>query len=87
MICLPYIGQKLDLTKCSLCKICDETFARKFHFNSHEIRHTREMSITCNTCGKLSKQNGKSEIPEMIHSKEIYFSLEFTCKRVVEILY
>ena len=86
VIWLPYIGQSEDLTKCCLCKICGKIFARQFNFNNHEIRHTGETSLTCNTCGKLSIQNGKSEILKMIHSKEIYFRCEFTFKHVVDIL-
>ena len=35
---------------------------------------TPEKQLTCNTCGKLSIQNGKLKILKMTHSTEIYFS-------------
>ena len=39
---------------------------------------TPEKQLTCNTCGKLSIQNGKLEILKMTHSTEMTHSTAMT---------
>ena len=70
---LPVQGK--GLTKLCLFKICYKSFARKFHFNGHEIAQLgtleKRLQPVINVI-KLSIQTGKSESLKMIHSNENY---------------